>query len=92
MVFMKPAAEYDQASAVAHVGQHQRIGEAADAEPDGRRQRQDQDQPRGMRVRLGTVRGVQGITPAAAMWQGSGTAIAQAHGQQWCLANPRKAL
>ena len=39
------------AERIAHVRQHQRIGEASDAEADNRRQRQDQDQPRGMRGR-----------------------------------------
>ena len=42
---------------VAHVGQHQRIGKAADAEPDSRCKRENQDQPRGMRVGLGMIRG-----------------------------------
>ena len=67
------------AERVAHVRQHQRIGEAADAEADGRRQRQDQDQPRGMRGRHGSVAG-QGILrqericgrPRPAIAQGGG--------------------
>ena len=49
---------------VPHVRQHQRIGEAADAEPDRRRQRQDEDQPRGMRGGRDRSGAVQGITPA----------------------------
>ncbi|MHC2820216.1 hypothetical protein ACVMBY_003776 [Bradyrhizobium huanghuaihaiense] len=38
------------AEVLPHVGQHQRIGKAADTEPDRRGQRQGQDQPRGMRL------------------------------------------
>ena len=49
---------------VAHVRQHQRVGKAANSETDRRRQRQDEDQPRGMRVARSDRRGGQADTPA----------------------------
>ena len=59
------------AEAVAHVRQHQRIGEAADPEANRRRQRNNQDQPRGMRDGGGRVGGSQDMLRQAAMWQAS---------------------
>ena len=87
------------AERIAHVRQHQRIGEAADAEPDGGRQRQDQDQPRGMRRRRGDGRGLsRGCSGGACTVAGSG-AIAQARRGNGVLpiaqcrfSNPRAAI
>ena len=73
------------AERIAHVRQHQRIGEAADAEADGRRQRQDQDQPRGMRRWRGSGRGLSRDSPAgAALWQAMPACTGAR--PQWCLA------
>ena len=75
---------------IAHVRQHQRIGEAPDAKPDGRRQRQDQDQPRGMRVGRGMIGGLsQGSSGRARICGRQGCCLHRPQRQQWCLADLR---
>ena len=59
------------AEAVAHVRQHQRIGETADAQADRGRQRRNQDQQRGIRDGRGRGGGSQDMLRQAAMWQAS---------------------
>jgi hypothetical protein len=60
------------AEAVAHVRQHQRVGEAAEAKADAGRKRQDQDQPREVRGRGWPLWCTQLKPPAARILAASG--------------------